>query len=55
MICLFLPLQAVMMEVQRHANILPAGVHHVASIDLQVGYNPPRHHKLMLHDVIITS
>ena len=39
MICL-LPLQAVMMEVQRHANILPAGVHHVASIDLEVGYSP---------------
>ena len=30
------PLQAVMMEVQRCANILPTGVHHVASRDLQV-------------------
>ena len=29
-------LQAVMMDVQRCANILPTGVHHVASRDLEV-------------------
>ena len=46
------------MEVQRCANILPTGVHHVASRDLEVGLIQPsssqasvtscHHHKLML-------